>query len=58
MQGLAPAHSSRTLTRARTFAQDKEVKELEQILASLDKYHPTIPDSVTGAQVCGRESRV
>ena len=58
MQGLASAHSSRTLTRARTFTQDKEVKELEQILASLDKYHPTIPDSVTGAQACGRQSRL
>jgi len=27
--------------------QDKEVKELEQILSALEKYHPTIPDSVT-----------
>jgi len=27
--------------------QDKEVKELEHILMALEKYHPTIPDSVT-----------
>ena len=29
------------------FVQEREVKELEQILNSLEKYHPTIPDSVT-----------